>query len=581
MLTHIHIRDFAIIDHLDLELNPGMTVLSGETGAGKSILVDALGLALGDRADSGMVRHGRERAEVSADFAADQALRDWLREQDLDADDECLVRRTVSAEGRSRAWVNGRPVPATVLRELGERLVDIHGQQAHQSLLRPATQRAVLDEFAGHRKLLTRVAADHADWQAIARERDALLTAGVDRADRLDLLRYQSNELQELDLKPGEFERLEQERHRAANSTRLFEAAAAALETLDGDQQGSQAGVITGLSHAQARLQPLQADDARLTPLLELLDGAVIQAEEAAGELRGYLDGLESDPARLEALEQRLQRITDLARKHRVEPDQLAAVSTAMSDELATLENSDIHLEQLQQRLQQAADTYRAGADKLSVSRRKAAKRLGREVTANMQQMGMAGGRFEVHLEALEPPGAHGQEGIELRVSANPGQPPRALAKVASGGELSRISLALQVLISERLAVPTLVFDEVDVGIGGGVAEIVGRLLRDLGDGRQVLCVTHLPQVAAQGHHHLFVSKHSDDQQTGSAITQLQPEQRVEELARMLGGIEITDHTRSHARELLEQAQLSRAQLDQAQLDQPQMDQPQRPDTAT
>ena len=299
----------------------------------------------------------------------------------------------------------------------------------------------------------------------------------------------------------------------------------------------------------------LQGDDPRLTPIVELLDGAVIQTEEATGELRNYLDGLDADPARLEELEQRLQAITDLARKHRVEPDQLAQVLQDMSTELAALENSDERLAQLEQALEQAHQTYLDSAAKLSARRDKAARRLSREVSANMQQLGMAGGQFEVRLQALEAPTANGLENIELWVSANPGQPLRPLARVASGGELSRISLSLQVLISQQLKVPTLVFDEVDVGIGGGVAEIVGRLLRQLGSERQVLCVTHLPQVAAQGHHHLYVSKHSDGRSTGSGISALQGDDRVGELARMLGGIEITEHTRAHARELLDKAQ--------------------------
>ena len=563
MLTRIHIRDFAIIDSLELEIDAGMTVLSGETGAGKSILVDALGLVLGDRADSAMVRHGQSRAEVSASFDCDDGIQAWLTDHDLDADGECLLRRTVSAEGRSRAYVNGSPVPAQVMRDLGGQLVDIHGQHAHQSLLRARTQRDIVDDFAGHRSLLQAVADAHRSLHALAQERDQLAQATADRQSRLDLLRYQSGELNDLALQPGEFEQLEQQRKLAANSSRLMEAAVESWQLLSGDTAndgssdgpGDTDGALTLLAHACQRLSALTEHDPRLTPIIELLNSATIQAEEAANELHGYLDGLDADPQALEQIEQRLQRITDLARKHQVAGDQLPEVLQDMETELDNLENADSRLQQMDQQLQAAEQYYQQAAAKLSRSRAKAAKKLGREVSANMQQLGMSGGRFEVTLQPLEQPSATGMESIELQVSANPGQPLRPLAKVASGGELSRISLSLQVLVSERLGVPTLVFDEVDVGIGGGVAEIVGRLLRGLGNERQVLCVTHLPQVAAQGHQHLFVSKQRKGKTTGSGIRALQGDDRTEEIARMLGGVEITDNTRRHAEELLIRAQ--------------------------
>jgi DNA repair protein RecN (Recombination protein N) len=552
MLSRINIQDFAIIDALELDLAGGMTVLSGETGAGKSILVDALGLVLGDRADSAMVRHGQTRAEVSAAFDTDADIQQWLADHDLDADSECLLRRTVSAEGRSRAYVNGRPVPAQTLRELGERLVDIHGQHAHQSLLRPATQREILDDYGRNGPLLTQVADTYRHWRELDQQREQLALATTERQSRLDLLRYQSGELDDLALQDGELSALEQERHTAANSTRLLEAAAETYDTLNGDQPNA---IIAGLGRSGQRLRPLVEHDPRLKPITDLLDSALIQAEEAGTELRGYLDGLEVDPQRLEAIEQRLQRITDLARKHQVSPEQLPKVLETMLSELDGLENLDTRLAELDQELQVADDAYRAAAGKLSQSRTKAAKKLAKAVTANMQKLGMAGGIFEIHLAPLDQPGPTGMEAVELRVSANPGQPPRPLARVASGGELSRISLSLQVLISERLGVPTLIFDEVDVGIGGGVAEIVGRLLRRLGSGCQVLCVTHLPQVAAQGHQHLFVSKRQGKTHTGSAIETLQDQARVREIARMLGGVDITDTTLSHADELLRNAQ--------------------------
>jgi len=556
MLNRINIRDFAIIDALEVDIDAGMTVLSGETGAGKSILVDALGLVLGDRADSGVVRHGQQRAEVSAAFDVDASVQQWLSEHELDADGECLLRRTVSAEGRSRATINGRQVPAQMLRELGQQLVDIHGQHAHQSLLRPATQRDIVDDYADHRNLLNAVSDSHQQFQQLRQERDQLAQASAERESRLDLLRYQSGELEELDLQPGEFAQLEQQRSLAANSARLLEGCGETWQALDGDQPDT---VLSMLGRGCQRLNALAEHDPRLKPMLELLDSATIQAGEAANELHAYIDALDADPQALDSIEQRLQRITDLARKHQVEGEQLPQVLEDMQHELDDLEHADSRLAEMDQQLQQATEHYQAAAAKLTASRTRAAKKLSREVSANMQQLGMSGGRFEVLLSPLEQLAATGMESIGLSVSANPGQPLRPLTKVASVGELSRISLSLQVLISQRLGVPTLVFDEVDVGIGGGVAEIVGRLLRGLGSERQVLCVTHLPQVAAQGHQHLFVSKQNNARgaksRSGSGINALHDQHRIEEIARMLGGVEITDNTRKHAAELLSNAQ--------------------------
>lgn len=556
MLHRIHIRDFAIIDAIEVDIDAGMTVLSGETGAGKSILVDALGLVLGDRADSAMVRHGQQRAEVSAAFDVDESVQRWLAEHELDADGECLLRRTVSAEGRSRATINGRQVPAQMLRELGQQLVDIHGQHAHQSLLRTHTQRDIVDDYASHQGLLDAVSASHQQFQQLHQEREQLAQASAERESRLDLLRYQSGELEELALQPGELAQLEQQRSLAANSARLMEGCGETWQALDGDQTDT---VLSMLGRGCQRLSALAEHDPRLKPMLELLDSATIQAGEAANELHAYIDALDADPQALDSIEQRLQRITDLARKHQTDGEQLPQVLETMQQELDDLENADSRLAEMDQQLQQATEHYQAAAARLTASRSRAAKKLSREVTANMQQLGMAGGRFEVELTPLEQPSATGMESIGLSVSANPGQPLRPLSKVASGGELSRISLSLQVLISQRLGVPTLVFDEVDVGIGGGVAEIVGRLLRSLGSDRQVLCVTHLPQVAAQGHQHLFVSKQSNGRgaksRTGSGISALRDQHRIEEIARMLGGVEITDNTRKHAEELLSNAQ--------------------------
>jgi DNA repair protein RecN (Recombination protein N) len=558
MLTALHIRDFAIVEALELELGPGMTVLTGETGAGKSILVDALGLALGGRADSAVVRSGRERAETAAGFDIGDcaAASAWLEDRDLEHDGECWLRRVVAGAGRSRCYINGRPVPVQQLRELGELLVDVHGQHAHQSLLRRDAQRQVLDDFAGDAAPVEEVAQGFRRLAALQREYDALHRAAEDRQARLELLRYQVRELEALDLQADEIPALEREREVAANAARLMEAASEALDLVYAGEQGA---ALDRLNKGLAVLEPLRRLDPRLDNAVTLLDSAAIQVQEAAAELRGYAGELELDPARLEWLEQRLDAIIQVARKHRVSGEELPALGKTLAEELGVLEHADEQLGELEGRLQQARQAYLESAARLSSARVEAGRRLGEEVAANLQRLGMPAGRFEVLLEAGDGrPSASGLERVTFRVAANPGQPPRPLSKVASGGELSRIALAIQVLVARRLRVPTLVFDEVDVGIGGGVAEIVGRLLRRLGKSRQVLCVTHLPQVAAQGHRHLRVEKRSAGGSTQTRIRPLSDAERVGEIARMLGGVKITGQTRAHAREMIEHAQRGR-----------------------
>ncbi|HEX5339985.1 MAG TPA: DNA repair protein RecN [Gammaproteobacteria bacterium] len=556
MLTHIAIRDFAIIDELELELGRGMTVLTGETGAGKSILVDALGLVLGDRADAGAVRHGAERAEVSAEFDLDDApvANDWLQAQDLGADGECILRRILGRDGRSRAQINGRSVPMQLLKELGEQLVDIHGQHEHQSLLRRDTQMHLLDAHGQHESLLAEVARLHKDWKTTHEQLSSLRTAAVDRDARLEMLRYQVNELHALKLQPDESVSLDEEHKRLANGGRLMEGAQSALDLLYEDENGS---AYQLLMRAVRELEKLAELDPRLSGVREILAGTEAQLSEAGDALRHYLADTDLDPRRLQWLEDRLGVLHELARKHRIDPQQLLPQLQNLSAELKQLENADIALQELEALLDSVRGAYRHAADALHDKRVKTAAELGRKVTAVMQELGMPGGKFavEVTIADAERFTSSGIDSIEFMVSANRGQPPRPLAKVASGGELSRISLAIQVIAAQAATIPSMVFDEVDAGIGGGVAEIVGRRLRTLGQTRQVLCVTHLPQVASQAHQHLRVSKQTQARATLTRIETLDRKLQIEELARMLGGIEITETTRKHAREMLARAE--------------------------
>ncbi len=551
MLTHLQIRNFALVETLELSLRQGMSVLSGETGAGKSILLDALGLTLGDRADSAVVRHGSQRAEIAATFATDTlpAVTAWLQEHELDMDGECILRRTVSADGRSRAFINGQPAPLQLLRELGEQLVDIHGQHAHQSLLKREVQRQLLDDYAGHAPLLKQVTDQFRQWQQLQQEFEALQRLAGESDSRLELLRYQVEELDALQLQENELTELDEEHSKLANVSRLQEGAQRAAARLYEDDESA---MVTQLDRMLRELQELQTIDGALAPTSELLEGAAIQAREAAGELRHYLDSLESDPERLNTVEQRLGAIHELARKHRVEPEQLPQLQEQLQQELTELESAGSRLAGLQGEIDATLTGYRKAAEKLSSGREKAAKKLAELIATNMQELGMGGGRFGINLTPLDAIAtAHGQESVEFQVSANAGQPLRPLSKVASGGELSRISLAIQVITAGKVGIPTLIFDEVDVGVGGGVAEMVGRQLRTLGADRQVLCVTHQPQVAAQGHHHFRISKSSDKAGTRTAVEIIEGEQRVAEVARMSGGIDISEQTLSHAREML------------------------------
>ena len=555
MLSHIRIRNFAIIDEAELELSPGMTVLTGETGAGKSILVGALGLVLGDRADSATVRHGAMRAEITASFEIDRdsPTHAWLREQALDSEDECVLRRVISREGRSKSFINGQSVPLRSLTELGEQLVDIHGQHAHQSLLRKPTQMELLDTHGGHADLVKDVARCYREWQSLTADLNSMLDQQKNREARLDLLRYQVRELDALALHGGELEQLELERKKLAHSGKLMERAQQALQLLYESDSGSAQSLV---SQAASLVGDAVELDPSLKATLEMIGEADIRISEAAEDLRRYLDGMEIDPERQRQVESRLDSTYELARKHRLEPHQLQAHLATMQTELETLENAESRLEELTEKVTRAKRNYLESAKKLSAIRVSNATRLGSEVSAVMQKLGMPGGRFVCQvLEVAESNySAKGLDDIEFLVAANPGQPEQAIARVASGGELSRISLAVQVILADSSRVPSLVFDEVDSGIGGGVAEIVGRRLRELGARCQVMCVTHLPQVASQSHQHLRIIKITDGKTTRTALSHLEGEEKVEELARMLGGVEITGKTREHAREMISQA---------------------------
>ena len=554
MLTSLHIRDLAIVTRIGIDFRGGMTVLTGETGAGKSILIDGLGLALGERADKRMVRAGCERAEITAafDVAAVPPAIGWLEAQALDQGTECILRRVLTRDGGSRAFINGTPVPIRSLQSLGNLLVDIHGQHAHQSLLHRTHQRDALDGYGGHQALRTSVQASYDAWREAQCRLDELRQDAESRAERIDLLSFQVNELEQAGLRPGESAELDAELKRLGGADRLREGCGRLLSELY-DEDGA---LLTRLNRAGRELQALATFEADLSGCAELLDTAGIQIEEAVSGLRDVLDGIESDPARLQQVEERVALLQDLARKYRCRPDELTDHLDELQARLEQLLHSEADLSELEQRAARLRTEFEEGARALHEARCSAAGRLADEVTRSIRELGMPQGSFEVAVAALDPDraGAHGASSVEFLVTANPGQPAQPLSRVASGGELSRISLALQVATIGSGQIPTLIFDEVDVGIGGSVAEIVGRLLRELGASRQVFCVTHLAQVAALGHQHLKIAKQSDGKSTSTDVTELGGDERVGEIARMLGGVEITARTRAHASEMLSAA---------------------------
>ncbi|MEG3191000.1 MULTISPECIES: DNA repair protein RecN [Novilysobacter] len=557
MLTHLSLKQFAVVSAAELGFGPGLTVISGETGAGKSLLVDALGLLSGLRADSGVVRHGAERAELVADFKLDDVpfARDWLRENELDEQDDagqgalCQVRRVIRADGGSKAWINGRPVTVGQLSELAGRLVEIHGQHEHQALLSRPSQLALLDAFGRTDSERAAVADAAQRWNGLLRERERLSAQG-DVSERIDWLEHQYAELERETLEPESIEQLHADHRRHAHAAGLIDACDAAFARLGGEDGPS---LSKSLQQVRGDLQRVLEHEPRLGDVDGMLDTAAIQLDEAVALLDRVRSNLDLDPAALVTIEQRLGRIHDLARKHRVKPEQLAAQRETLNTELEGLRGAGLRLQKLDAEISAAHQAWHSAAEILSVARRTAAQTLSGSTTGLIAELGMGGGRFEIEIESIDGdrPDPQGAERVEFLVAANPGQPPRPLRKVASGGELSRISLAIEVAALGLDAVPTMVFDEVDSGIGGGVAEIVGQKLRGLGSKRQVLCVTHLAQVAAQGHAHYRVSKAASEGVTQSAVQLLDAPQRQEELARMLGGVELTREARAAAKRLL------------------------------
>jgi DNA repair protein RecN (Recombination protein N) len=552
MLLGLQVRDFAIIDQLAIEFAPGMTVLTGETGAGKSILVDALGLVLGERGSGQIVRSGAKRAEFSAEFDISllPAVKLVMEEQALDQANACLLRRVVGADGRSRAFINGNAATVQQLKALGEILLDIHGQHFHQSLVRRPVQRDLLDHFGGLLEQREATDAAYSQWSVLTEQRAQLIAADANRESRLDLLEFQLNELEVLALSVEEYEELLAERQKCLHGGRLAEGIGQALGALADDEAGN-AGTL--LAEANKAVAALLRYDSGLLPVQQLLESAAIQVSEASDTLQHYGASLNLDPARRDWIEERLDAVQSVARKHRIEAEEIPALHKRLRLELDELTHAAERGQQLDAAVRSARNNFQILAEALSVSRAKAATRFSDAVTAAMSGLGMPGGKFDVRLTRLDMDDARpwGLDEVEFLISANPGQVPQALARVASGGELSRMSLAIQVIASDGSSIPTMVFDEVDSGVGGSVAEMVGRRLQELGARRQVLCVTHLPQVASLADAHFRISKVTDGKATRTGLRALGDEERIQEIARMLGGVEITPKTIDHAAEML------------------------------
>jgi DNA repair protein RecN (Recombination protein N) len=544
MLTHLQIKNFTIIDELKLDFCAGMTVLTGETGAGKSIIIDSLELALGERADSSVVRLGCERCEITAIFAPknDPKIQKWIESHELEPGDECIIHRSISADGKSRSTINGVPFPQQLVRELGTFLVNIHGQHEHQNLLQRHQQLTLLDNFASHKKLCDEVYTLFNEWQKATAELKQL--EQLDHNAKIDFLTYQLEELGKLNLAENELEILHQEYKQLANAEQIIQACANALTIVDSHN----------FFEAQNQLLKIQELDPQIETTNKLLENALIQINEAAHELRHYSEKIGVDPERLQFIDKRLNTIYDLARKHRIKPEELFSLHHDLQQQLNELNNTNSRLSSLQQKIIKLGADYKQIATRLSASRHLAAKKLAAEISQQMGKLNMLDSKFEVQFLPLDENhfSASGLEQVEFLVSMNPGQPLSSITKVASGGELSRLSLAIQVITAKKDQTPTLIFDEVDAGIGGKTAQIVGELLRALATKAQVLCVTHLAQVAAQSHHHFQISKKISQNTTTTCIAKLTPAAKISEIARMLGGAKITPQTLAHAKEMCE-----------------------------
>ncbi len=550
MLTHIQIKNFAIIDELNIELHPGMTVMTGETGAGKSIMIDALSLCMGDRADATFVRAGAQRADicVSIDISRLSFIQQWLAEHELESEAECVVRRTISKDGRSRAYINGHSVPLTKLKTLAQDFIDIHSQHAHHALLKPETHGKLLDIFGKQQPQLAIVKQHYDRMREITAEITSLKSKEADKAHEMELLQFQIEELDKLDLKPDEWSDLTQKHDALSHSEQIISHAQSILDTLFEDESHSLVQTLAQLKH---KLDTIAKLDGSLRDISKLISDAHINCDEAASSLRAYISGIENDPQTLKDMHDRISLLHDLSRKHRCEPEALCEKLASLQERFAGLQSQEEAIIALEAELKSEQQAYQAVTTKLSKARQNHATNLNKQITEMMQELGMPSGEFFVQLKPLTEPSSNGLEQIVFMVKTNAGQQAHPLQKVASGGELSRISLALQVTIVQDDMLPVIVFDEVDVGIGGGTAEIVGHLLHCLGEKAQVLCVTHLPQVAAQGDQHFFISKQTTDNQTRTQMSVLSKEQRIEEIARMLGGVKITEKTLEHAQEML------------------------------
>ncbi len=553
MLTHLSVQNFTLVDLLELEVHSGMTTITGETGAGKSILLDALGLALGDRAEADRVRQGRERAEICAtfDISSIPRARQWLDEHDLDSDAECLLRRVVTREGRSRGYINGQPAPLGQLKELGEMLIDIHSQHAHQSLLKKDTHRRLIDDFANHQGLAAETRRLYKQWQECLLRYQQWRDNAEEITARTQLLRYQVQELDALGLESGEIERLETEQRHLASAESILQSSQTVAQICEDDE----AGILSSLHKALHLLHGLNEKPEALSITEELLQSAQIQIQEAQQELNHHIDSFEMDPQRLMQIEERLTSCYNIARKHRITPDELAQLHSSLNEELEQLGGDEDQLDTLEAQTLELKQHFMKNAEKLSKQRHKAAKQLQAAINKQLHELAMPNASLTLAVNSsAELASPHGIDDIDFLISTNPGQTPKALGKVASGGELSRVSLAIQVVTARSTTTPTLVFDEVDVGIGGATADVVGDLLRELGEQGQVLCVTHLPQVASKGHQHLLVHKEADKKSAQSTLTELKDDNKIMEIARMMGGAQMTKQTIAHAREMLEMA---------------------------
>lgn len=552
MLQELTIQNLALIEKLQLNFHAGFSTLTGETGAGKSILLDALGLSLGERADSSLVRHNTPRADVTAQFNIETlpTVQNWLIEHELDDEQDCFLRRTVTPEGRSKAYINSRPVPASQLKALGNLLIDIHGQHEHQSLLSNTKQLNLLDAFADHSDLVTQCKQQYQHWQALQQQLNALLENQAEQQNKQALLQFQMAEFNEIQPNQGEFEIRSTEQKQLSHAKEVQQACQTAYDAIEGNS-----GVTEKLNQAITALESIIDYTPNIQNNLTQLNSALIEAQEAASEIQQQASHAELDPLRLNEIEERLSHLFGLAKKYHIEPHQLVDKHQELQQALESLMQSNDSLEQFKQKIESAWLHFHKQAKILQTARIKSAKKLSKIITEGMQTLGMPNGKFEVQLSLLEAPSTSGLDKVAFYVTANPGQPLQPLAKVASGGELSRISLAIQVATAEVASLPTLIFDEVDVGIGGGIAEVVGKKMQQLGKHKQVLSITHLAQVASHGDSHLRIEKLTKNEQTYTQVFELEATQRIEELARMMGGLTVTEQTLNHAKEMLENAQ--------------------------